>query len=94
MSPWSHISENPFFALVRNSFFYGIGDLLQKFLAILLLPVYTRYLDPADYGILAVVFTPTRITKVMTALIMNRPVSREVVYISRPSPGIPPSRDF
>jgi O-antigen/teichoic acid export membrane protein len=29
---------------------YGLGGLVQRVLAVLLLPVYTRYLSPSDYG--------------------------------------------
>ena len=37
--------------LARHSVIYGIGNLLNKFASILLLPVYTRFLTPTDYGI-------------------------------------------
>jgi O-antigen/teichoic acid export membrane protein len=30
---------------------YQVADIVSKFLAVLLLPVYTRYLTPADYGV-------------------------------------------
>jgi O-antigen/teichoic acid export membrane protein len=36
--------------LVRHSLIYGLGGLLSRILAILLLPLYTRYLTPGDYG--------------------------------------------
>ncbi len=29
---------------------YGLGDLVARFLGVLLLPLYTAYLSPADYG--------------------------------------------
>src|SRR6185295_18223155 len=31
---------------------YGLGDLLNKAIAFLLLPVYTHYLRPQEYGVL------------------------------------------
>jgi len=37
---------------VKDSFLYGFGAGLKKFVGLLLLPLYTRYLSPADYGIL------------------------------------------
>jgi O-antigen/teichoic acid export membrane protein len=37
--------------LGKHSAIYGLGGLVQRILAVLLLPVYTRYLSPADYGI-------------------------------------------
>jgi O-antigen/teichoic acid export membrane protein len=37
---------------VKHSFVYGIGSVLTKAVGFLMLPVYTRYLSPTDYGIL------------------------------------------
>jgi O-antigen/teichoic acid export membrane protein len=36
--------------LARHSVIYGVGGLVSRFVAVLLLPLYTRYLTPADYG--------------------------------------------
>ena len=36
--------------LGEHSAIYGIGGLVARLIAVLLLPVYTRYLTPADYG--------------------------------------------
>ncbi len=36
--------------LARHSAIYGLGGLVSRFVALLLLPLYTRYLTPADYG--------------------------------------------
>jgi O-antigen/teichoic acid export membrane protein len=36
--------------LARHSAVYGLGGLISRILAVLLLPLYTRYLTPADYG--------------------------------------------
>ena len=41
-------------SLGRNSLVYGLGSIVQRLLMVLLLPVYTRYLAPDDYGILAI----------------------------------------
>ena len=39
---------------VRHSAVYGLGNVLAKALGFLMLPVYTHYLTPKDYGILEV----------------------------------------
>lgn len=39
--------------LVRSFLVYGIGGVLQKFMGLLLLPLFTRVLSPEDYGVLA-----------------------------------------
>jgi O-antigen/teichoic acid export membrane protein len=36
--------------LGKHSLIYGLGGLVSRFLAVLLLPLYTRYLSPSDYG--------------------------------------------
>jgi O-antigen/teichoic acid export membrane protein len=36
--------------LGRHSLVYGLGGLVSRILAVLLLPLYTHYLTPADYG--------------------------------------------
>ena len=36
--------------LGKHSAIYGLGGLVSRVLAILLLPLYTRYLSPSDYG--------------------------------------------
>jgi O-antigen/teichoic acid export membrane protein len=36
--------------LGRNSIVYGVGGLVSRILAVLLLPLYTHYLTPANYG--------------------------------------------
>lgn len=41
--------------LTRNTVIYGLGNILQRGAAFLLVPLYTRFLSPADYGIVAIV---------------------------------------
>jgi O-antigen/teichoic acid export membrane protein len=36
--------------LTRDSFIYGVGGLVSRFLAVLLLPLYTSFVSPGDYG--------------------------------------------
>ncbi len=38
--------------LAKHSSIYGISNLLQKGIGFIMIPVYTRYLTPSDYGIL------------------------------------------
>lgn len=40
--------------LGRDSLVYGLGTVLNRIAGFLLLPVYTRYLTPADYGLLQI----------------------------------------
>ncbi len=36
--------------LARHSAVYGLGGIVSRLLAVLLLPLYTSYLTPGDYG--------------------------------------------
>ena len=39
----------------RHTLIYGLGLLLQRVVSFVMLPVYTRYLTPADYGIMGLI---------------------------------------
>lgn len=51
--------------LLRHLFVYGIGDVATQLLSFLLLPLYVRYLSPADYGVLALLLTAEVIWKIL-----------------------------
>ena len=68
------------YKLVRNSFLYGLGDLLQKFLSVLLIPIYTRYLDPSEYGVLALLGILTLVVSTLTLCGLTNGISRYFYY--------------
>lgn len=41
--------------LLQHSAVYGVGVMLSRLVAFVLLPLYTRYLTPADYGVLELI---------------------------------------
>ena len=43
--------------LLSNLAVYGVGDVATSVVSLLLLPIYTRYLSPSDYGVLALLIT-------------------------------------
>jgi len=51
--------------LTRHSFIYGVGGLVSRFLAVLLLPLYTHYLSPADYGAIATLIAGSAVATVL-----------------------------
>jgi O-antigen/teichoic acid export membrane protein len=53
--------------LARHSAIYGLGSLVSRFIAVLLLPVYTRYLSPADYGLIETLIALSAILTVLLA---------------------------
>jgi O-antigen/teichoic acid export membrane protein len=52
--------------LFRHSAIYGLGSIVARILAVLLLPLYTRYLSPTDYGLIE---TLIALSAVLTALV-------------------------
>lgn len=68
------------YRLIRNSLLYGIGDLLQKFLAVLLIPIYTQYLKPSDYGVLALLSILIIILCTITSCGLTNGISRYFFY--------------
>jgi O-antigen/teichoic acid export membrane protein len=43
---------------------YGLGDAMTSLVSLFLLPVFTRYLSPADYGVITLLLTIEAVTKV------------------------------
>lgn len=53
---------------VKHSFVYGLGGVLQKAVGVLLLPFYTHYLRPSDYGILEILNLTMTLTGMFLAM--------------------------
>ena len=51
--------------LFTNLGIYGAGDVATSLLNFLLLPVYTRYLTPGDYGVIALLIVLEAVTKIL-----------------------------
>lgn len=65
--------------VVKNSFFYTIASVLQGAVSLFLLPIYTRYLAPSDYAILALVLSFTAIFSSIMTFQMQAGISRFVI---------------
>jgi O-antigen/teichoic acid export membrane protein len=61
---------------LKNSLVYTIGTILTRGIAIILLPVYTRYLSPAEYGIVDLFFILSSIVALTIALEIFQAVAR------------------
>jgi O-antigen/teichoic acid export membrane protein len=44
-----------FAGVARHSMIYGLGMIIGRAVSFIMLPIYTRYLTPADYGVMALV---------------------------------------
>jgi O-antigen/teichoic acid export membrane protein len=54
--------------LARHSAIYGVGGLIARVLAVVLLPLYTRYLTRADYGAIGTLIALTTVLAVLLRL--------------------------
>jgi O-antigen/teichoic acid export membrane protein len=51
--------------LFRNLVIYGLGDVATSLVSLFLLPIFTRYLTPEDYGVVTMLLTVEAVTKVV-----------------------------
>ncbi len=60
----------------KNSAYYMIASLLPKVIGFLMLPVYTRYLTPDDYGVVALVLSLQSFLPLIMTLQVHNSISR------------------
>jgi O-antigen/teichoic acid export membrane protein len=66
--------------LTKHSFVYGLGGTLNKLIGFFLLPIYTRILTPADYGILSLLTVTSSLATIIAQLGLGSAMFREVIY--------------
>ena len=71
--------------LVSSLAAYQVADLVSKFIAVLLLPVYTRYISPAGYGVVELLAQRRDLHQHRRALRDDRVVP--AFLLRRPGPG-------
>jgi len=62
--------------VIKNTSFYTIGSILPQAVGFFLLPLYTRYLTPADYGIISSLQVLTSILTIFFTLAIDRSIYR------------------
>jgi O-antigen/teichoic acid export membrane protein len=62
--------------LFKHTSVYSIGTIAQRSVAFLLLPIYTRYITPSDYGILEILVVTGQILSIFYSLAMYSGFSR------------------
>ena len=60
--------------LARHSFIYWLGVILSKIVGFLLIPIYTRYLTPADYGTIELLSLTADIAALIIGMQINQGV--------------------
>lgn len=62
--------------IIRNTAFYTLGGVLPKTLTFILLPIYTRYLSPSDYGITNSMAVLSSVLMILFTLAIDRSIFR------------------
>lgn len=70
------MSKNNVFTLAKSVLVYGSGDMLQKIASFMLIPLYTAYLAPGDFGIVALIGTMVSILSIVHMLGLDAGVLR------------------
>jgi O-antigen/teichoic acid export membrane protein len=60
---------------------YGMGYGLTRLLQFAFLPLYTRYLSPTEYGVLALLLVTGQIATVLSQVGMGAAMFREIIYV-------------
>ncbi len=62
--------------IARHSSIYGLANIMDRIVTFIMIPVYTRYLTPADYGILELVYMTTSVIALVVGMGIEAAVSR------------------
>ena len=62
--------------MAKHSIVYGAGNMLTKVIGFLMIPIYTRYLVPAEYGTLELVGMTTEIIGMLLSMRISRAMYR------------------
>jgi O-antigen/teichoic acid export membrane protein len=71
--------------LFRHSAIYGLGSIVARVLGVLLLPLYTRYLSPSDYGLIETLVALSAVLSALVAQAMKSAFFR--FYFDSVEPG-------
>lgn len=62
--------------LLKHSSVYGIGNMLSQLVAFILLPMYTRYLTPTDYGVMELAGVTIGVIGIVMGVGLSESISR------------------
>ena len=70
----SLLKESKF--LAKHTLIYSLGNFMQRIISLLLLPVYTRFLTPYDYGVKELVGLSTDVIGILLATAISGAIYR------------------
>lgn len=79
-SAFRAFTGHPLYRLVLNTMTYGFGGVIQRLMALLLLPIYTRYLNPEDYGIIGLLSITSVLLGMITMCAITNGIGRYFYY--------------
>lgn len=62
--------------VARHSSIYGLANVMERSIGFVMIPIYTRFLTPADYGILELIYMTTTIISLVVGMGIEAAVSR------------------
>jgi O-antigen/teichoic acid export membrane protein len=62
--------------IARHSVIYGLANVLDRIVGFVMLPVYTHFLTPADYGVMELIYLTTSLISLVIGLGVEAAVSR------------------
>ena len=75
-TPQKHSVTSEVKVLARHGSIYGLANILGRIISFIMLPIYTRYLTPADYGTLELIYLTTNVIEMVIGLRIEAAVSR------------------
>lgn len=62
--------------LARHGSIYGLANVMDRFISFLMIPIYTRYLTPSDYGVLELIYMTSTLISMIIGMRIEAAVSR------------------
>lgn len=69
--------------LAKHSAIYGLGSVGPRVIGFLLIPVFTRFMSPADYGVLALCMTTAGMLKIFSLAGIPSAMFRSYIHVAR-----------
>lgn len=62
--------------LARHGSIYGLANVMDRFISFLMIPIYTRFLTPSDYGVLELIYMTSNLIAMVIGMRIEAAVSR------------------
>lgn len=66
---------------VKHSAIYAVGTILRRITGLVMLPIYTRYLTPADYGVVELLTMAIELAGILVGLRISQAMFRYYIWL-------------